>query len=138
MTQPRSCRGAPATDQCPHHPDCFPLPLRSTHIPQPNHQPVGSVVKPDPTSGRSGIPVSGFKYNVVFRNNILPPVPPDPRVRVSPPDDIAVISLAQPITVVRPVSLLTLQQGQPGFPTAGTTITMVGTGSGDGLITAGR
>jgi uncharacterized protein with beta-barrel porin domain len=89
---------------------------------------LGVSFKPDPTSGESGIPVSGFKYNVVFRNNILPPVPPDPRVRFPPPDDIAVISLAQPITVVRPVSLLTLQQGQPGFPTAGTTITMVGYG----------
>src|SRR5262249_39322720 len=46
------------------------------------------------------------------------------------PNDIAVISLAQPVNVtsVAPVKLLTLQPGQPGFPTAGTTITMVGYG----------
>jgi outer membrane autotransporter protein len=43
-------------------------------------------------------------------------------------NDIAVISLAQPVTNVTPVKLLTLQPGQPGFPTAGTTITMVGYG----------
>src|SRR5262249_4633103 len=45
-----------------------------------------------------------------------------------PQNDIAVISLAQPITRVTPVNLLTLQPGQPGFPTVGTTITMVGYG----------
>src|SRR5262252_10659566 len=44
-------------------------------------------------------------------------------------NDIAVISLAQPVTSVAPVKLLTLQPGQPGFPTAGTTITMVGYGA---------
>ena len=45
-------------------------------------------------------------------------------------NDIAVISLAQPVNVtsVAPVKLLTLQPGQPGFPTLGTTITMVGYG----------
>src|SRR3984893_16157879 len=45
-------------------------------------------------------------------------------------NDIAVISLAQPVNVtsVAPVKLLTLQPGQPGFPAAGTTITMVGYG----------
>jgi hypothetical protein len=32
------------------------------------------------------------------------------------------------VTNVAPVRLLTLQPGQPGFPTAGTTITMVGYG----------
>jgi subtilase-type serine protease len=47
---------------------------------------------------------------------------------IDPINDIAVISLAQPVTNVAPVKLLTLQQGQPGFPTAGTTITMVGYG----------
>jgi uncharacterized protein with beta-barrel porin domain len=50
-------------------------------------------------------------------------VPPD-----GVPADLAVISLAQPVTNVAPVKLLTLSQGQPGFPTAGTTITMVGYG----------
>src|SRR5262249_41180121 len=44
------------------------------------------------------------------------------------PNDIAVISLTQPVTNVTPVKLLTLQPGQPGFPSAGTTITMVGYG----------
>ena len=45
--------------------------------------------------------------------------------------DIAVISLAQPIpvTTLAPVRLLMLQQGQAGFPTTGTTITMVGYGA---------
>src|SRR5262245_21575899 len=49
---------------------------------------------------------------------------------VDPVNDIAVISLAQPVNVtsVAPVKLLTLQPGQPGFPAAGTTITMVGYG----------
>jgi outer membrane autotransporter protein len=49
---------------------------------------------------------------------------------INPSDDIAVISLAQPVNVtgVAPVKLLTLQPGQPGFPAAGTTITMVGYG----------
>jgi hypothetical protein len=46
----------------------------------------------------------------------------------NPINDIAVISLAQPITNVTPVKLLTLQPGQPGFPSVGTTITMVGYG----------
>ena len=44
-------------------------------------------------------------------------------------NDIAVISLAQPVTNVAPVKLLTLQPGQAGFPTTGTTITMVGYGA---------
>src|SRR5215472_16426258 len=44
-------------------------------------------------------------------------------------NDIAVISLAQPVTNVAPVRLLTLQPGQSGFPTAGTTITMAGYGT---------
>jgi subtilase-type serine protease len=43
-------------------------------------------------------------------------------------NDIAVISLAQPVTNVAAVKLLTLQPGQPGFPTVSTTITMVGYG----------
>src|SRR5215831_1490118 len=45
-----------------------------------------------------------------------------------PQNDIAVISLTQPMTSVTPVKLLTLQPGQPGFPSVGTTITMVGYG----------
>ena len=45
-------------------------------------------------------------------------------------NDIAVISLAQPVNVtsIAPVKLLMLQPAQPGFPTVGTTITMVGYG----------
>jgi hypothetical protein len=43
--------------------------------------------------------------------------------------DIAVISLAQPVKNIAPVTLLQLQPGQPGFPTVGTTITMVGYGT---------
>jgi subtilase-type serine protease len=46
-----------------------------------------------------------------------------------PENDIALISLAQPVrnlTSVKP--LLMLQPGQPGFPTVGTTIIMVGYG----------
>src|SRR5262249_58718783 len=38
------------------------------------------------------------------------------------------LSVAQPMTSVTPVNLLTLQPGQPGFPSVGTTITMVGYG----------
>src|SRR5215831_7638219 len=53
-----------------------------------------------------------------------------PGANPSAANDIAVISLAQPVnlTSVAPVKLLTLQPGQPGFPTVGTTITMVGYG----------
>jgi outer membrane autotransporter protein len=53
-----------------------------------------------------------------------------PGANPSPENDIAVISLAQPVNVtsVAPVKLLMLQPGQPGFPTVGTTITMVGYG----------
>jgi hypothetical protein len=53
-----------------------------------------------------------------------------PSFVLGPANDIAVISLAQPVNVtsVAPVKLLTLQPGQPGFPAAGTTITMVGYG----------
>ena len=50
-------------------------------------------------------------------------------------NDIAVISLAQPVTNVAAVNLLALQPGQPGFPTVGTTITMAGYGlQGTGSI----
>src|SRR5215831_17501427 len=52
----------------------------------------------------------------------------NPSFVAGPQNDIAVISLAQPVTSVAPVKLLSLQPGQPGFPTAGTTITMVGYG----------
>src|SRR6266436_6233502 len=53
-----------------------------------------------------------------------------PGANPSAENDIAVISLAQPVNVtsVAPVKLLMLQPGQPGFPTVGTTITMVGYG----------
>jgi subtilase-type serine protease len=53
-----------------------------------------------------------------------------PGANPSVENDIAVISLAQPVNVtsVAPVKLLMLQPGQPGFPTVGTTITMVGYG----------
>jgi subtilase-type serine protease len=54
----------------------------------------------------------------------------NPSFVLGPQNDIAVISLAQPVNVtsVAPVKLLMLQPGQPGFPTVGTTITMVGYG----------
>jgi outer membrane autotransporter protein len=53
-----------------------------------------------------------------------------PGANPSVENDIAVISLAQPVNVtsVAPVKLPMLQPGQPGFPTVGTTITMVGYG----------
>jgi outer membrane autotransporter protein len=54
---------------------------------------------------------------------------------MDPINDIAVLSLAQPIPrkTIAPASLLMLQEGQPGFPTKGTLITMVGYGvSGTG------
>src|SRR5215831_8408337 len=53
-----------------------------------------------------------------------------PGANPSVQNDIAVISLAQPVNVtsVAPVKLLMLQPGQAGFPTVGTTITMVGYG----------
>jgi outer membrane autotransporter protein len=76
-------------------------------------------------TGDPGNPVSGFKGNVIFRKQTTAagtfPVT----------DDIAVISLAQPIpvTTLAPVRLLMLQPGQAGFPTIGTTITMVGYGA---------
>jgi hypothetical protein len=82
---------------------------------------VGASFRPDPVDGDRGIPLSGSKPNIGW---------------VDPVNDIAVLSLAQPVTSVMPVRLLTLQQGQPGFPTAGTTITMVGygtQGTGSGL-----
>src|SRR6266516_4011021 len=54
-----------------------------------------------------------------------------PGANPSVENDIAVISLAQPVNVrsVAPAKLLMLQPGQPGFPTVGTTITMVGYGA---------
>ncbi|MFZ1088170.1 MAG: trypsin-like serine protease, partial [Xanthobacteraceae bacterium] len=67
-------------------------------------------------TGDPGNPVSGFKGNVIFRKQTTAagtfPVT----------DDIAVISLAQPIpvTTLAPVRLLMLQPGQAGFPTIGT------------------
>jgi outer membrane autotransporter protein len=70
--------------------------------------------------GDRGNPLSGKKPNIGW---------------IDPVNDIAVLSLAQPIPrkTVAPVSRLTLQEGQPGFPTKGTMITMVGYGvSGTG------
>jgi outer membrane autotransporter protein len=73
--------------------------------------------------GDNGTPVSGFKGYLVFRNDTA-------TARVFPvTNDIAVISLAQPVTNITPVRLLTLQPGQASFPTVGTTITMVGYGA---------
>jgi outer membrane autotransporter protein len=70
-----------------------------------------------PTAG-SGAGITSFVRHPAF-------VPGD---NPSPTNDIAVISLAQPVTNVTAAQLLTLQPGQPGFPTAGTTITLVGYG----------
>jgi subtilase-type serine protease len=67
-------------------------------------------------TGDNGLPLSGSKFN---------------RAWSDPVSDIAVLSLAQPvpITTAAPVRLLMLQPGQAGFPTIGTTITMVGYGA---------
>ena len=73
----------------------------------------GVSFRPDAV-GDPGSPLSGIKPN---------------RGWVDPVNDIAVLSLAQPVTNVMPVRLLTLQPGQAGFPTVGTTITMVGYGA---------
>src|SRR5262245_28116866 len=74
-------------------------------------------------TGDPGTPVSGFKGDVIFRKQTTAagtfPIT----------NDVAVISLAQPLTNIMPVKLLILQDGQPGFPTNGTTITMVGYGA---------
>ncbi len=70
-----------------------------------------------PNSG-PGVGITSFVRQPAF-------IPGDPP---SIQNDIAVISLAQPITNIAPVKLLTLQPGQPGFPMVGTTITMVGYG----------
>jgi hypothetical protein len=73
--------------------------------------------------GDPGKAVSGFKGNLVFRNDtaVLKDFPPT--------NDIALISLAQPLTTISPTKLLTLGLGQPGFPMTGTTIIMVGYGA---------
>jgi subtilase-type serine protease len=75
-----------------------------------------------PSISFSPIAGPGVGTTSFVRNQSFIPNPP------SAQNDIAVISLAQPVTNVAPVRLLTLQPGQPGFPTAGTTITMVGYG----------
>src|SRR5215831_10940688 len=77
-----------------------------------------------PTISFSPIAAPGAGITSFVRNPSFTPDPP------SAQNDIAVISLAQPVNVtsIAPVKLLTLQPGQPGFPTAGTTITMVGYG----------
>jgi subtilase-type serine protease len=72
--------------------------------------------------GDRGNALSGFKGELVFRNDIR-------ALGFYPAtNDIAVISLAQPLNIT-PAKLLTLQPGQAGFPTMGTTITMVGYGA---------
>jgi outer membrane autotransporter protein len=77
-----------------------------------------------PTISFSPIAAPGAGITSFVRNPSFTPDPP------SAQNDIAVISLAQPVNVtsIAPVKLLTLQPGQPGFPTVGTTITMVGYG----------
>lgn len=70
----------------------------------------------DPIAG-SGVGITSFVREPNF-------VPNPPSVE----NDIAVISLARPVTNVAPVNLLMLQPGQAGFPAVGTTITMVGYG----------
>jgi secreted trypsin-like serine protease len=76
-------------------------------------------------AGDLGNPVSGFKGPVIFRIDTAA------AGTYSVSNDIAVISLAQPIpaTTVAPARLLMLQPGQAGFPTVGATITMVGYGA---------
>jgi outer membrane autotransporter protein len=73
--------------------------------------------------GDPGNAVSGFMGNLIFRN--------DTTIAGKYPvtNDIAVISLAQPLTNIARVRLLMLQPGQVGFPSVGTTITMVGYGA---------
>lgn len=78
-----------------------------------------------PASG-PGVGITSFVRHPDFVPGDDPPVAGGRQPSVQ--DDIAVISLAQPVTNVTAAKLLTLQPGQPGFPTAGTTITMVGYG----------
>jgi secreted trypsin-like serine protease len=87
--------------------------LTAAHCFDPNSTPTISFA---PTSA-PGVGITSFVRRPDF-------VPPD-----GLENDIAVISLAQPVTNVQSVRLLTLQPGQPGFPTTGTTITMVGYGT---------
>jgi outer membrane autotransporter protein len=86
--------------------------LTAAHCFAPNENPSISFA---PIAG-SGTGITSFFRNTGFNATILG-------------NDIAVISLAQPVTNVAPVKLLMLQQGQAGFPTTGTTITMVGYGA---------
>ena len=82
----------------------------------PNDQPLnlsGVSFRPN-AAGDPGSPLSGRKSDRGWND---------------PVNDIAVLSLAQPVTNITPVKLLTLQPGQAGFPTVGTTITMVGYGA---------
>jgi uncharacterized protein with beta-barrel porin domain len=81
----------------------------------------GVSFRPDAV-GDPGNALSGFKGYLVFRN--------DTKVASKYPaaNDIAVISLTQPLTNIPPARLLMLQPGQAGFPTTGTTIIMAGYG----------
>jgi subtilase-type serine protease len=85
--------------------------LTAAHCPTPNSISFTPIAGP-------GVSITSFVRDPAF-------VPPS-----GVPNDIAVISLAQPVpaTSVAPVKLLMLQPGQAGFPTVGTTITMVGYG----------
>ena len=85
---------------------------QAAHCFAPNENPSISFA---PIAG-SGTGITSFFRNTGFNATILE-------------NDVAVISLAQPVTNVAPVKLLMLQQGQAGFPTTGTTITMVGYGA---------
>jgi outer membrane autotransporter protein len=88
--------------------------LTAAHCFSPNSTPTISF---SPIAG-PGVGITSFVRNPNFVGGTPPSVE----------NDIAVISLAQPVTNVTPVKLLSLQPGQPGFPTVGTTITMVGYG----------
>jgi Trypsin len=89
--------------------------LYDSNTGQPIKNLTGVSFRPDAV-GDNGTPVSGFKGYLVFRNDTA-------TARQFPvTNDIAVISLAQPVTNITPVRLLTLQPGQAGFPTQGTTI----------------
>jgi subtilase-type serine protease len=89
--------------------------LTAAHCYLPNTYGIPSISF-DPIA-RTGVGVTSFVRHPDFRSQ-----------PVSIENDIAVISLARPVTNVAPVRLLTLQPGQAGFPDKGTTITMVGYG----------
>jgi hypothetical protein len=89
--------------------------LTAAHCFNPN-----TTISFNPIAGSGVVGITSFVRNPNFVP-VAPGTPPGA-------NDIAVISLAQPVTNILPVQLLQLQPGQPGFPTVGTTITMVGYG----------